>query len=214
MTTSIPKHHVHVSTTITRISGGPHNYTLHSSTSTFGPFNHIILATPAPISATLLPDGESQLRDALKTFKYVPTLVVTHTDPSFIPSSPSLHRDLHFQRPSKPISALQNLEGTTQATHILHYRSPYLQSVKLYQTTNPHRFPRKETILSQTWFERFLPTLESLRVRREVFCREGLGQGNDNIWFVGSWLGEGIPLLEGCVESAERVVDMILSLEE
>ena len=47
-----------------------------------------------------------------------------------------------------------------------------------------------------------------------MFCREGLGQGNDNIWFVGSWLGEGIPLLEGCVESAETVVEMILSLEQ
>ena len=69
-------------------------------------------------------------------------------------------------------------------------------------------------MLSQTWFERFLPTLESSRVRREVFFREGWGQGNNNIWFVGSWLGEGIPLLEGCVESAEDVVDMILSKEK
>jgi hypothetical protein len=150
----------------------------------------------------------------LSKFKYVPTLVITHTDPSFVPSTLSLQRDLHFQRPSPPISPLRSLEGTTEATHILHHRSPYLQSVKLYQTTNPHRFPQKESILSQTWFERFLPSLESSRVRREMFFREGWGQGNNNIWFVGSWLGEGIPLLEGCIESAEKVVDMILSEEQ
>jgi hypothetical protein len=47
-----------------------------------------------------------------------------------------------------------------------------------------------------------------------MFFREGWGQGNNNIWFVGSWLGEGIPLLEGCIESAEKVVDMILSEEQ
>jgi hypothetical protein len=66
-------------------------------------------------------------------------------------------------------------------------------------------------MLSQSWFERYLPSLESLRVRKNVFSKEGWGQGSDGIWFVGSWLGEGIPLLEGCVESAEAVVETMLS---
>jgi hypothetical protein len=83
--------------------------------------------------------------------------------------------------------------------------------LKLYQTTNPHRLPKKDTILSKTWFKRYLPSLESLRVRKEVFARDRWGQGVDGIWFVGSWLGEGIPLLEGCVESAEAVVESMLS---
>jgi len=34
------------------------------------------------------------------------------------------------------------------------------------------------------------------------------------MWFVGSYLGEGIPLLEGCVESAEMVVEMLLERED
>ena len=34
------------------------------------------------------------------------------------------------------------------------------------------------------------------------------------MWFVGSHIGEGIPLLEGCVESAEMVVEMLLEREE
>jgi hypothetical protein len=46
-------------------------------------------------------------------------------------------------------------------------------------------------------------------VRREVFSRDGWGQGVQNIWFVGSWVGGGIPLLEGCVESAETVAEMV-----
>jgi hypothetical protein len=86
--------------------------------------------------------------------------------------------------------------------------------MELYQTTNPHRNPTKGTILAETWFERYLPTLQSLRTRREVFSRDGWGQGLNNIWFVGSWVGEGIPLLEGCVESAEAVVDAVLHQEK
>jgi predicted NAD/FAD-binding protein len=203
---------MHTSTTITRISGKPYKYILHSSTEAFGPFSHIILATPAPISSSLLStlsNPNLELCNALGAFKYVPTLVVTHTDPSFVPSFPSLQRDLHFQRPSTPVKTLQALEGYVQATHILHHRSPHLQSLKVYQTTNPHCYPRKGTILSQTWFKRYLPTLESLRTKDEVFSRHGWGQGRNNIWFVGSWCGEGIPLLEGCVESAENVIDEI-----
>src|SRR4030095_6449463 len=106
---------MHISTTITQISGGPWNYTLHSSITKFGPFNDVIFATPAPISSSLLstlPTPNSDLCKALNTFKYVPPLVITHTDPSFVPTSPSLQRDLHFQRPSTPIPSLQILQGT------------------------------------------------------------------------------------------------------
>jgi len=34
------------------------------------------------------------------------------------------------------------------------------------------------------------------------------------MWFVGSYIGDGIPLLEGCVESAEMVVAMLLDRED
>ena len=62
-----------------------------------------------------------------------------------------------------------------------------------------------------------MPSKESLRVRREVFeCANeekgmGWGQGNDGVWFVGSWAADGIPLLEGCVKSAEMVTGKLIS---
>lgn len=227
----IPKNQIHTSTPITKISQTAFQYTLHSGTEeSFGPFEKIVLATPSGISATLLgtmANSNRELCKALEKFKFVKALVVTHTDSSFVPASPTLQRDLHFQRPeaaiSSPISSpislptsspipssLQKFQGTTQATHILHHRSPFLHSHPLYQTTNPHNYPLKETILSQHWFERYLPTLESLKVRREYFGSGGCAQGGEGIWFVGSWVGGGIPLLEGCVKSAEGVVEGIL----
>ena len=217
LTSPVPKNNIHISTPILRISGRENEYYLHSSSQKFGPFNHIILATPTPISSSListLPDPNPALCNALNKFIFVPSLVITHTDPTFIPTTPSLHRDLHFSRPSTPAPELQKLDGCTQVTHILHHRSPHLRNTKVYQTTNPYRQPREGTVLSQTWFERYLPTLESLRVRQEVFAKGAWGQGWRGIWFVGSWCGEGIPLLEGCVESAENVVEALLSREK
>lgn len=49
-------------------------------------------------------------------------------------------------------------------------------------------------------------------MRKEVF--EGPAQGAENIWFVGSWVAEGVPLLEGCVVSAEKVVEKLLACKE
>jgi len=224
----IPKSHIHTSTAITQISGQDSFYTLHSAESsisqetTFGPFKHIILATPAPISSRILATmstPQTKLCEALDTFKFVPSCVITHTDSSFVPSSPSFHRDLHFQRPTDSIAPqFSKLQGYTESTHILHLRSPYLQGVKVYQTTDPHRSPRKDTILGQSWFERYLPSEESLRVRREVFeCGnedqkgKGWGQGREGVWFVGSWVADGIPLLEGCVKSAEMVTEKLIA---
>ena len=48
-------------------------------------------------------------------------------------------------------------------------------------------------------------------MRREVF--DGWAQGLQNVWFVGSWVADGVPLLEGCVVSAEKVVDKLLACE-
>jgi len=227
LTSHIPKSQIHTSTPITKVSGNPSFYTLHSEDpsiskeTTFGQFKHIILATPAPISSKILATmttPQTKLCEALDTFKFVPSCVITHTDSSFIPTTPSLHRDLHFQRPTTSISPqFAKLQGYIETTHILHFRSPFLKGVKVYQTTNPHRSPRKDTILGETWFERYLPTKESLRVRREVFeCANeekgmGWGQGKDGVWFVGSWAADGIPLLEGCVKSAEMVTDKLIS---
>jgi len=210
LTAPIPRDRIHLSMAISRISGSSPNYTLRSQNTTFGPFSQVILATPAPISASIIPPTRdlSLIRKALKTFKYIPTLVVTHTDPSFIPTAPYLQRDLHFQRCIQS-PQIKKCQGMVESTHIVHFRSPHLRSSQVFQTTNPLRFPRTETILSQTWFERYLPSLESVRMMTEIFS--GLGQGTGGIWFVGSWLGEGIPLLEGCVESAEDVVERMVS---
>ncbi|CAO3600110.1 unnamed protein product [Absidia cylindrospora] len=103
-------------------------------------------------------------------------------------------------------------------------------STTLYlQTTNPCISPDPKHILSASWFERATVTLASKRaIEADLFpptnknknnkstndVTLGACQGTNGIWFVGSYCWRGIPLLEGCVASAEKVVLDGISVQE
>lgn len=117
------------------------------------------------------------------------------------------------------------------ATHDLSILHPNCRSpssgAALLQSTNPTVEIEEESIVSSQVFERAIMTLESKETLKQFMkyphsstangekkssdanqdmkCFQGLG----GIWFVGSWAAEGIPLLEGCVVSAERAVEAI-----
>lgn len=118
------------------------------------------------------------------------------------------------------------------ATHDLSILHPNCRSpssgAALLQTTNPTVKIEEGSIVSSQVFERAIMTLESKETLKQFMkyprtsttssedkrrgaenedtkCFQGLG----GIWFVGSWAAEGIPLLEGCVVSAERAVEAI-----
>ncbi|GAA5912855.1 uncharacterized protein JCM6883_004856 [Sporobolomyces salmoneus] len=107
----------------------------------------------------------------------------------------------------------------------------------ILQTTNPLRPIPAEKILSSNWFSRAFVTPSSKKVLPRFLLdrtsqsqspslqglllgspdSEGTGQqrrgGGGGIYFTGSWCERGIPLLEGCVTSAENVVRDLLERE-
>ncbi|KAI9301391.1 hypothetical protein BJ944DRAFT_271571 [Cunninghamella echinulata] len=133
---------------------------------------------------------------------------------------------------------------TTMTTHIINmthsstkYHHP--QQNQLYlQTTNPCIDIDPKYILSVSWFERATVTLDSKKAieqdlfpmksksDREEKNMDGKHEGHDDqitlgpcqglngIWFVGSYCWRGIPLLEGCVASSEKVVLHGIALSE
>ncbi|KAK4051138.1 hypothetical protein OIV83_002960 [Microbotryomycetes sp. JL201] len=126
-----------------------------------------------------------------------------------------------------------------QATHILSRTHPKLDSRRceyknendrgptmVLQTTNPLVQIDPTRVLSETWYERavlsqtgnqalhrfILPCLSDKADKEDVErCKQGDLQGLDNVWFVGSWCAEGIPLLEGCVSSSRDVVKHLMA---
>lgn len=86
---------------------------------------------------------------------------------------------------------------------------------KLLQTTNPTVGVDPDQIVSETWFERVKVTQKSKAALDGFLLRHGVDggrfQGIGGVWFCGSWCAEGIPLLEGCVRSAERVAQALIA---
>lgn len=126
---------------------------------------------------------------------------------------------------------MPNPHNTTMATHILNFTHSAAATVDddntLYlQTTNPCIPPDASRVISVSWFERATVTLASRKAIQENLFIPVVGQqrgdsddkenrdavelgrcqGKSNIWFIGSYSWPGIPLLEGCVASAEKVV--------
>jgi predicted NAD/FAD-dependent oxidoreductase len=127
---------------------------------------------------------------------------------------------------------------SVETTHLVSTSS---SSSIVLQTTNPLRPIDPTKILSSSWFSRAFVTKESKKVLPKFFLGErrqrrregevevenlqGLLLGSEEkeengrrrsggIYFTGSWCERGIPLLEGCVTSAEGVVRELLEREE
>jgi predicted NAD/FAD-binding protein len=167
-----------------------------------------------------------QQMDMLHTFNYDTALVINHTDARLLPSNPSNWKALNLAIVDKSVDPgdsdliVPYPHDTTMATHILNYthngiKMEEKEKQTIYmQTTNPCISVDPKKVLSVAWFERATVTLESKKALEKLFVFNqdtqeyelGPCQGTNNIWFVGSYCWKGIPLLEGCVASAEYVV--------
>ncbi|KAK4701966.1 hypothetical protein P7C70_g4255, partial [Phenoliferia sp. Uapishka_3] len=183
--------------------------------------------------------AEQERIDALGAFEYAPCLVVNHRDESLLPTNLRDRRDLNLT--SFPALSPTSLSGpggkgtehtlpptAIQSTHILSRTHPHLGTgSSLLQTTNPIVRVDPMLVLSETWYERakvtqrskavlprfMLDNLKTKSPKGKLGLRRGDLQGQRGVYFVGSWCAEGIPLLEGCVQSAERVVSAIAKAE-
>ncbi|KAI8141588.1 hypothetical protein BJV82DRAFT_670499 [Fennellomyces sp. T-0311] len=166
--------------------------------------------------------------DILRLFRYDKAIVVNHTDTRLLPSDQKNWRSLNLasldtsvQLSDKNDVTIPYPHDTTMTTHILtmtHDNQVLKDGEDIFmQTTNPCVSPQPDKILSKAWFERATVTLTSRKAifdglftpydpRNTTALHLGRCQGNSGIWFVGSYCWPGIPLLEGCVASAEMVV--------
>ncbi|KAF8604988.1 hypothetical protein BDV93DRAFT_537517 [Ceratobasidium sp. AG-I] len=162
-------------------------------------------------------------------------VVIIHQDESVLPDHHRDWRDLNLvmelsnssTSKEKPISSALLTPGCAMATHIF----PTPSGPPLCQTTNPIISPLPHTIISQSSLDRSVLTVES-KSARDSFCKpsqldeskwmrgdlQGLGvsegeKAGPKVWLCGAWAYGGIPLLEGCIGSAEIVVEGILEME-
>lgn len=162
-------------------------------------------------------------------------VIITHQDESVLPNHHSDWRDLNLvmelpnsstnEKKQTPSTLLT--PGCAMATHIF----PTPSGPPLCQTTNPIITPLSHTIIAQSVLDRSVLTVKSKSARNN-FCRPSeldksrwtrgdlqgsrVSEGESpqaKIWLCGAWAYGGIPLLEGCIGSAEIVVEGILEEE-
>ncbi|KAI7863040.1 Per1-like-domain-containing protein [Spinellus fusiger] len=170
----------------------------------------------------------------LRQFSYENSIVINHTDTSLLPESREHWKALNLAtvdasvQPIKSRYTVSFPHSTTMTTHILNMthdvEKDKEEDILYLQTTNPCIAPSPKHILSASWFERATVTLSSKQaVQKYLFeftghddskTRLGPCQGKNGLWFVGSYCWKGIPLLEGCVASAERVVSQGIAVTE
>ena len=163
-------------------------------------FDHVVVATQANQAAAMLDPSYRREREALERFAYESSEVAVHTDARLAPPD---------RRHWAPVNLIQSPEhDKPMATIWLNRVQPALRDASpVFQTWNPVLEPRAETLRARSRFERPLVNSASLVGAREIAMLQA--QQGRRLWFCGSYLGPGIPLLESAAETAARVAEAI-----
>lgn len=163
-------------------------------------FDHVIVATQANQAAAMLDAGFRREKEALERFAYESSRVVVHTDARLAPR----HR-----RHWAPVNLItSDAHDKPMATIWMNKVQPGLaKSAPVFQTWNPILEPRPESIRAQARFER--PVVNSASLEGARIVRLLQAQHGRRLWFCGSYLGPGIPLLEAAARTALDVASAI-----
>jgi uncharacterized protein len=163
-------------------------------------FDHVVIATQANQAARMLDATYRREREALERFAYESSDVTVHTDTRLAPAE---------RRHWAPVNLVRSAaHDKPMATIWMNKVQPALRDCSpVFQTWNPIIAPRPETVKAHASFERPLVNGASLVGAREMAMLQA--QHGRRLWFCGSYLGPGIPLLESATATAARVVAAI-----
>jgi hypothetical protein len=180
---SIPSENVHLATPVDEILLTGNTIKIISSSGElkarhYDGFHHVVFATPANLSKTLLQSYQEslasshnttstkemnriqQLQNQLERVQYTKSTVINHTDVSLLPRNQKDWRDLNLVLPTstnKDAAAvpLEKEKGAdyTMATHLCHSDK---DGKFIFQTTNPVVSLGPKSILSSSTFSRAL----------------------------------------------------------
>ncbi|KAK9351700.1 hypothetical protein V1523DRAFT_416042 [Lipomyces doorenjongii] len=200
LTAPLPKENIHLGVAVKAMLSEGTSWTIRTVEDDYHHFSHVILATAPSRIAELH-------RPLLPVFRHVKAnsvRVVVHTD----------DRVLNFLESNdiRDLNLLKTSTGT-EATHVLF--------PGIYQTTSPAPINgdcgedyggriAKDKVVSESVFERVLRTNGLVNAVDKMRRR----QGRHNVWVAGSWMWDGLVLLEGCVASAEAVCEGIRQKSE
>lgn len=185
---------------IAHIASTEHGVTLSLTSGEASAFDHVVIATQPQHAGPMIEKFQPELAQHFKQINFATSEMVVHRDSSIYPRpwqdiSPvcfSVDKDL--QRP--------------MATVCLNKSMPSVKNcLPVFQTWHPTTTIKAEKVLACVTFERPVISFDALQHIKEI--QYTMQQPNNRIWFCGSYLGGGIPLLEAGVRSSLRIANTL-----
>lgn len=151
---------------VVHTAGGPERY------------DHVVLATHAPVSARLLVDAGAAERRILSAFRYSANLAVVHGDTSFMPRRRAAWASWN-------VVAGGDEDDRAVVTYWMNRLQGLDDRYPVLITINPPRHPR--LAYEETWFNHPQFDAASARAQRLLPSIQGAG----GVWYCGAWTGHG-----------------------
>lgn len=162
-------------------------------------FDHVIIAMQANQAAALVGLQDAQAADWLQRVPYETSEVVVHSDGRLVPHS-ARKAPVHFSVDPAASRPMANIRLNQLIPELANHEV-------LYQTWNPLVEPAAHSVVGRAHFERPLVTLESQAAMAQLVTRQQAKPSR--LWFCGSYLMPGIPLLESAAQSALHVAEQL-----
>jgi predicted NAD/FAD-binding protein len=161
-------------------------------------FDQVVIATQPQHAAQLLAQSHPETAHHLASIPFEQSEMVVHRDQSIYPQ--------HWKSLSPVCYSVDPKAQRPMATVCLNKSMPSVKHCSaVFQTWHPTVEINASKILAKATFERPLISFESLTHIRAI--QDTMKAPNNNLWFCGSYLGGGIPLLEAGVRSSLAVVE-------
>jgi predicted NAD/FAD-binding protein len=166
-------------------------------------YDHVILAAPADRAADLI-QGDDPLREVLARVPHESSRVVVHRDARLAPWDRSAWRPVNF--------IVSDDHAAPMATIWLNRVQDGLEGrPPVFQSWNPLVEPDPALVITEAEVSRPVVTLDTRDVPQRLAALQD--DPERRIWPVGSYAGEGIPLLEAAAASSARVAAVLRTLD-
>jgi predicted NAD/FAD-binding protein len=172
--------------------------------------DHVVIATQPQHAGPMIDKHYPELATRFKNIPYASSRMVVHRDQSIYPRP--------WQDLSPVCYSINQNEQRPMATVCLNKSMPSVKDcLPVFQTWHPTTEIESQQVLADVTFERPIINFETLKniaaIKEFMFDSSQFERQENRIWFCGSYLGDGIPLLEAGVRSSLTVA-RALGIEE
>lgn len=163
-------------------------------------FDHIVVATQPQHAGLMIKQQQENLSIHFNDIPFETSQMVVHRDHTIYPRP--------WQDLSPVCYSVDKNQQRPMATVCLNKSMPTVKHcLPVFQTWHPTTDINSELILANITFER--PVINHSVLKNIEAIKSSMLKANNRIWFCGSYLGGGVPLLEGGVRSALTVANAL-----